>query len=162
MSRAAGAVLILFGLTMLGVVRVGALSSEKRIRTPNVIVIGRPESSFLMGMLFALGWTPCIGPILGTVLLFASTSATQMQGALLLAVFSVGLGIPFLLTALLISQAGAWFAKMQGAVELLSKIAGVILVVFGTFMLFGYMDLMASWVTALLSPEQYGALLNHL
>jgi cytochrome c-type biogenesis protein len=161
-SRGAGVVISIFGLTMLGVLRIGILSSEKRIRTPRFIVVGRPESSFLMGILFALGWTPCIGPILGTVLLFASTSATQMQGALLLAVFSLGLGIPFLLTAFLISQAGAWFAKMQGAVELFSKAAGALLVIFGACMLFGCMDLMAAWVTTLFSPEQYGALLNHL
>jgi cytochrome c-type biogenesis protein len=162
MSRIAGAVIIIFGLTMLGIVRIGALSSEKRIRTPRFIVVGRPESSFLIGVLFALGWTPCIGPILGTVLLFASTSTTHVQGALLLAVFSLGLGIPFIATALALSEAGKYFARLEGAVELLSKIAGGILVVFGACMLFGYMDVMAAWATTLFSPGQYGALLNHL
>jgi cytochrome c-type biogenesis protein len=161
-SRAAGAIIVLFGLTMMGFVRIPILLSERRIRTPHFVVVGRPESSFLMGALFALGWTPCIGPILGTVLLYASTSTTALQGAFLLSVFSFGLGIPFVATALLLAQAGKYFARMQGAVELLSKVAGGILVVFGAYMLFGYMDVMAAWVTTLFSPEQYGSLLNHL
>lgn len=161
-TRVAGALIILFGLTMLGVVRIGALMSERRIKTPHFIVVGRPESSFLIGVLFALGWTPCIGPILGTILLYASASATALQGALLLAVFSLGLGIPFIATALLLTQAGAYFARMQGAVELLSKVAGGILVIFGAYMLFGYMDIFAGFVTGLFSPDAYTSLLNHL
>ncbi|MBY0472756.1 cytochrome c biogenesis protein CcdA [Patescibacteria group bacterium] len=138
-SQGAGVIIIVFGLTMLGLIKIPVLMSERRIRTPHFIVVGRPESSFLIGMLFALGWTPCVGPILGTVLLFASSSSTAAQGALLLFVFSLGLTLPFMVTAFLIGSAGKWFAKMRGSVELLSKIAGGILVVFGFYMLFGYM-----------------------
>ncbi|OGC87959.1 hypothetical protein A2419_02345 [Candidatus Adlerbacteria bacterium RIFOXYC1_FULL_48_26] len=144
-SRGAGLLIIIFGLTMVGLISIPALMSEHRIRMPHFIVVGRPESSFLIGMLFALGWTPCVGPILGTVLLFASSSATAAQGALLLFVFSLGLTVPFLITAFLIGSAGGFFVKMRGSVELLSKIAGIILIVLGLSMLFGYMGFFAQF-----------------
>lgn len=161
-SRGAGAIIIIFGLTMLGVIKVPVLMSERRMRLPHFVVVGRPESSFLIGGLFALGWTPCVGPILGTVLLYASSSGTAVQGAVLLLLFSLGLALPFMLTAFLIGSAGRWFARMQGSVELLSKVAGAILVVFGLYMLFGYMDFFMGWVTSLFSTEGYSSLLNHL
>lgn len=161
-SRIGGAVLVVFGLTMLGVLKLPVLMNEKRIKIPHFITIGRPESSFLIGALFALGWTPCIGPILGTVLLFASTSTTATGGALLLCVFSIGLALPFLATAYLIGSAGHFFQKLQGAVSLLSKIAGGILVVFGTYMAIGYMAFFSAWTESIFSPELYRSLLNHL
>jgi cytochrome c-type biogenesis protein len=161
-SRLSGIVIVVFGLTMLGVLKIPVLMSERRIRTPHLIVVGRPESSFLMGVLFALGWTPCIGPILGTILLFASSSATAFQGAFLLGVFSLGLAVPFIFTAFLISSAGKWFARMHGSISLLSKIAGGLLVVFGIYMMFGYMDFFMQWATSLFSQAGYDSLLNHL
>lgn len=161
-SRAAGLVIALFGLTMLGVVKIPVLMSERRIRTPHFVVVGRPESSFLIGILFALGWTPCIGPILGTVLLFASSSTTAFQGAALLLIFSLGLALPFMLTAFLIGSAGKWFAKMQGSIELLSKVAGGMLVVFGVYMALGYMDFFTQWATSVFSNLGFDSLLNHL
>ncbi len=144
-SRGAGVLIIIFGLTMLGLIRIPALMSEHRIKAPHFIVVGRPESSFLIGVLFALAWTPCVGPILGTVLLFASSSATATQGALLLFVFSLGLAIPFMGTAFLIGSAGKWFTRMKGSVEFISKMAGVILVVLGLCMLFGYLGFFAQF-----------------
>ncbi len=161
-SRAAGAMIILFGLSMLGVVKIPVLMSERRIRMPNFIVVGRPESSFLIGTLFALGWTPCVGPILGTVLLFASTSTTALQGAFLLLIFSLGLALPFMLTAFLIGNAGRWFARMQGSAELLSKVAGAILVIFGIYMLFGYTYFFMQGIISILGESGYNTLLNHL
>lgn len=161
-SRVAGAVIVVFGLTMLGVIRVPVLMTERRIRTPHFIVVGRPESAFLMGALFALGWTPCIGPILGTVLLFASSSATAAQGGLLLFVFSLGLAFPFMLTAFLIGSAGKWFAHMKGSIELLSKVAGGILVAFGLYMLFGYMDFFMAWAGDLFTRFGWNGLLGRL
>ncbi len=161
-SRAAGAVIVLFGLTMLGVIRIPVLMSERRIRTPHFIVVGRPESSFLIGVLFALGWTPCVGPILGTVLLFASSSATALEGAFLLFVFSLGLAIPFMITAFLIGSAGRLFVRMKGSVELLSKVAGGVLVIFGLYMLFGYMDFFMQWAGDVFTEFGLNGLLNHL
>jgi cytochrome c-type biogenesis protein len=161
-TRVAGAIIVLFGLTMLGLIKNRALGTEHRMRIPRFVVVGRPESSFVIGVLFALGWTPCIGPILGTVLLFASNSATAVQGALLLGVFSLGLGLPFLLTAYLIGSAGRFFARMQGSVAILSRVAGGMLVIFGIYMLFGYMDFFIAWTTHLIPEASYNSLLHYL
>lgn len=145
LSRAAGAIIIIFGLTMLGVVRIPALSGDKRIAIPHFLTIGKPHSSALIGALFALGWSPCIGPILGTILLFASTSATAGQGALLLAVFSLGLALPFIATALLLERAGALISRYSKFVSVLSIVGGVILVLLGILMLLGDMSLLVTW-----------------
>ena len=94
LGRAAGALIIIFGLTMLGVIRIPVLSGDKHMAIPHFLSLGKPHSSALIGALFALGWSPCIGPILGSILLYASASGTAGQGALLLAIFSLGLGLP--------------------------------------------------------------------
>lgn len=145
LSRAAGAVIIIFGLTMLGIVRIPVLSNEKRMAIPHFLTIGKLESSLLIGALFALGWSPCIGPILGTILLFASTSATAMQGALLLGVFSLGLGLPFIATAFLLNEAGALIQRYSRFISTLSVLGGIILLLLGLLMLFGDMGLLVQW-----------------
>ncbi len=161
LARAAGAIIIIFGLTMLGIVRIPALSGEKRMAIPHFLTIGKAHSSALIGALFALGWSPCIGPILGTLLLFASTSATAPQGALLLAVFSIGLGLPFIATALLLERAGAAFVHYSKFVSVLSLCGGVILLFLGALMLLGDMSLLVTWgFGALQGP--YGALLQYM
>lgn len=98
LRKVAGILVIVFGLHTLGVFRIRFLEREKRYhhREKPLGSVG----SFLVGMAFALGWTPCIGPILATVLFYASTKETVARGTLLLAVYSAGLGIPFLLAAL--------------------------------------------------------------
>jgi len=145
LSRAAGVIIILFGLTMLGLVRVPALSSERRLSLPHMLALGRPESSFLIGALFALGWSPCVGPVLGSVLLLAAGSTTAAQGAALLAVFSLGLALPFLLTALALERAGRLFERWGRATQAFSVAGGVMLIVLGALMLAGEMGLLVSW-----------------
>lgn len=161
LSRIGGAVIIIFGLTMLGFVRIPLLSSDKKIRLPKFLVLGAPQSSFLIGVLFALGWSPCIGPILGTILLFASTSATAVQGAVLLAVFSFGLGLPFLLTALLINRAEGAFTRFSGFAKILSLVGGLILVFLGALMLSGKMGLLLTWGFSLFNGP-YELLLQYM
>lgn len=161
LSRAAGAIIIIFGLTMLGVVRIPILSGEKRMAVPHFLTIGKPHSSFLIGVLFALGWSPCIGPILGSILLFASTSATAMQGAILLTVFSLGLGLPFIATAFLLERAGAYISRYSNFVSVLSIIGGIILVLLGILMLTGSMALLVTWGFGFLEGP-YNALLKYM
>jgi cytochrome c-type biogenesis protein len=161
LSRAAGALIIIFGLTMLGVVRIPALSGEKRMAIPHFLTIGKAHSSALIGALFALGWSPCIGPILGSILLFASTSATAPQGALLLAVFSLGLGLPFIATALLLEQAGTLISRYSGFVNALSIAGGVILIALGVLMLLGDMSVLVTWGFGAFDGR-YGALLQYM
>jgi len=161
LSQAAGVVIIVFGLTMLGLVHIPLLGSEKKIRLPKFLRLGHPQSSFLIGVLFALGWSPCIGPILATILLFASTSATALQGAILLAVFSFGLGLPFLLTAFLVTRAQGAFVRFAGVARVLSLLGGVVLVFLGILMLTGNMGLLLAWGFGLLEGP-YALLLNYM
>lgn len=159
LGKAAGAVIVLFGLTMLGV-RLPFLSAEKRPALPSVLTVGQWSSSFLIGTLFALGWSPCIGPILGTILLFASSTSTASFGAALLLVFSLGLAIPFLLTAYFIDKAGAAFIRFAGGAQRLQYVGGVVLVILGGLMLFGNGGLMTQW--AFEHVPGYDALLKYL
>ncbi len=102
LQRIGGILVIFFGLYMMKVFRLPGfqfLDSERRFPAARIIKPGNPLSSFLFGSVFALGWTPCIGPILGSILTLAAASATVVQGGLLLAVFSLGLGVPFIAIA---------------------------------------------------------------
>ncbi len=162
LGRAAGIIIVIFGLTMLGVVHIPALSRERRFHLPHFLALGRPESSVLIGVLFALGWSPCIGPILGTVLLFASTQATALQGALLLGIFSLGLGLPFIATALLLEQASSLFARQSRLTQILSLVGGVVLVLLGLLMLAGQMALLVSWGYGFFDFLGYNKLLDYL
>ncbi len=160
LSMVAGAILIFFGLVMFGI-RIPFLSGQKNIAIPKWLSVGHPASSMLIGALFALGWSPCIGPILGTILLFASTSSTAIQGAILLGVFSLGLGLPFMLTALLLDKAQGTFARWGRFASILAKIGGIILVALGVLMLMGRMDLLLSWGFELFDPF-YSRLLKYM
>jgi cytochrome c-type biogenesis protein len=162
LARFAGLVIILFGLTMLGVWEVPFLSGERRARLPKWLTLGHPHSSFLVGALFALGWSPCIGPILGTILFLASASATAAQGATLLAVFSLGLAIPFLLCAWAIGQAESFVQRAGRLTQTLSIVGGIILILLGVLMLSGNMGLLISWGYGLFGNFGYDRLLNYL
>lgn len=162
LGRAAGAVIILFGLTMLGAFNIPFLSGERRIKLPKWLSLGRPHSSFLIGALFALGWSPCVGPVLATTLFLASASATAMHGALLLAVFSLGLALPFLLCAWAIGQAEGFVRRAGSVTIVLSYIGGAILIVLGALMLAGKMGLLVSWGFGFFADVGYERLLNYL
>ena len=105
LSIVAGVVIIIMGLHFLGLTRIGVLMREKRLPIPRPVGLG---GAYVMGLAFAFGWTPCIGPILAAILSLAASEATVAKGAGLLAVYSAGLGIPFLIAAFAIdSFAGA-------------------------------------------------------
>jgi cytochrome c-type biogenesis protein len=157
----AGAIIVLFGLTMLGV-RIPYISGERHLRLPSFLTVGRVESSLLIGAVFALGWSPCIGPILGTVLLMASTSATAGQGALLLGIFSLGLGLPFLLCALLLDRIEPFFARLGRVSVALSKVSALFLILIGVLMLTNTMGYVITWAFDFLAPLHYDALLKYL
>ncbi len=161
LPRVAGAVIILFGLTMLGV-RLPIFSSERHIRLPAFLTVGRPSSSLLIGALFALGWSPCIGPILGSVLLVASVSTTALQGAVLLGIFSAGLALPFIFCALLLERAGVWVARLGKITAMFERAGALLLIVVGILMLTNTAGLLVTWGFDLLRPFGYDALLNYL
>jgi cytochrome c-type biogenesis protein len=129
LSKIAGAVVILFGLHTMGLLRIEWLYSEKRVqmnRKPRGVV-----GAFLVGLAFAFGWTPCIGPILAGILAIAGAQETVGQGVRLLAVYSLGLGIPFLLTAVAINQFFSAFAKIRKHYHAIEVTSGLLLCVIG-------------------------------
>ena len=134
-ARFGGVLIIFFGLFMLGVFNVPFLSGDKRLKLPAFLQVGRPSSSFVIGATFAFGWTPCVGPILASILLLASTSATAFQGGFLLEVFSLGLAIPFLMVAGLISSAGGFIERHARYLKGISFVGGVFLIILGALLL---------------------------
>src|SRR5262249_19724238 len=111
LSILAGIVIIVMGLHFLGLTRINLLMREGRLPLAKPVGLW---GAYVMGLAFAFGWTPCIGPILAAILSIAAAEATVTKGAGLLAVYSAGLGIPFLIAALLIEQFSALFARMKG------------------------------------------------
>ena len=110
LSIVAGIVIIVMGLHFLGLTRIGLLMREGRLTAPKPVGLW---GAYVMGLAFAFGWTPCIGPILAAILSVAASEATVTKGAGLLAVYSAGLGIPFLLAAFMVEQFSSLFARMK-------------------------------------------------
>lgn len=162
LARGAGALLILFGVTMIGKWVVPVVSRDFRIPLPSWLTLGRPQSSLLVGSLFALGWSPCIGPILGSILFLASSQATAGSGAVLLGIFSLGLAIPFLLSALLINYASRGLARLSGLSQALQLAGGMLLIALGILMLMGQMGMLIAWGNSMFDFLNYDALLNYL
>jgi cytochrome c-type biogenesis protein len=145
-SKIAGAVLIVFGLHTMGVFRLAFLETEKRVHSQRKPA--GPLGAVLVGIAFAFGWTPCIGPILGGILAIAGSKNSVTEGVTLLAVYSLGLGIPFLLTSLAINQffgAAKRIRKYYHAIELAS---GALLVVIGVLIISGQLTI----ITRALQP----------
>jgi cytochrome c-type biogenesis protein len=144
-GRVAGAIVILFGLHMMGVLRIGWLYSEKRVQLEK-----KPTSvfgAFFVGLAFAFGWTPCIGPILGGILAIASVQDTVGQGVRLLAVYSLGLGVPFLLTALAINQFFRAFAKIRKHYHAIEIGSGLLLCAIGLLIFTDRFTIIARWLS---------------
>ena len=140
-----GAVIIVLGLHMAGLVKIDWLLAEKRaaVRERPLGLLG----AYVVGLAFAFGWTPCIGPILGTILLFASQQETIAQGVMLLAAYSAGLGIPFVLSALAVNGFFRTFGRLRGSMRAIEVTAGVMLVGVGVLLVTDRLTLIAQYVT---------------
>jgi cytochrome c-type biogenesis protein len=132
-----GGIVFVFGLFLLGLFRMPFLTRELRFVLPARFARGTPGTSLLLGSAFAFGWTPCIGPILGTVLYFASATETLATGAMLLLVFSIGFALPFMLLAFVIERAGEYVTRAAPYLRAISIIGGVALLVLGTRLMVG-------------------------
>jgi cytochrome c-type biogenesis protein len=130
LTRVAGVILIVFGLHLSGVIRIPWLARTYQADLPGSRRRGYVGSA-LIGASFSIGWTPCVGPVLGSILTLAATTSTAAQGALLLACYSAGLGVPFLVTGLLAAEATALFKKFNRALPVLETATGALLVVAG-------------------------------
>ncbi len=145
LGKIAGVVIILFGLHMMGVLRIGWLYNEKRMQTS-----GKPAGFFgamLVGIAFAFGWTPCIGPILAAILAVAATQDSVGEGVKLLAVYSAGLGVPFIATSLAINQFFAASARIRKHYHTIEVVSGVLLVVVGVLIFTNRFTIIAQFLT---------------
>jgi len=129
-SRIGGAILIIFGLHYMGLFKIKFLNFEKRFNMPGSIRSGF-AGSFIFGIIFSFGWIPCVGLILSGILLLASKLDTLVGGILLLGVFSLGLGIPFILASIFISFFSKFLKRLNRHLNLVSIISGVFIVLLG-------------------------------
>jgi cytochrome c-type biogenesis protein len=144
LSKIAGAILIVFGLHTMGVFRLAFLETEKRVHSQRKPA--GPVGALLVGIAFAFGWTPCIGPILGGILAIAGSKNSVGEGITLLSVYSLGLGIPFLITSLAINQffgAAKRIRRHYHAIELTS---GALLIVIGLLIVTGQLTIIVRYL----------------
>jgi len=138
-----GVVIIVLGLHMAGLIRIEWLLSEKRatVRERPLGLLG----AYVVGLAFAFGWTPCIGPILGAILLYASQQETVAQGVLLLAAYSAGLGIPFIVAGLAVNGFFRVFGRLRGSMRAIEVVSGALLVGVGLLLVTDRLTLLAQY-----------------
>jgi cytochrome c-type biogenesis protein len=149
-SRVGGVVIIIFGLYLLGILNIGFLSRERRFH-----VADKPVGylgTMVVGIAFGAGWTPCLGPILGSILLYTGTQADLGRGMLLLFAYSLGLAVPFLISAIAIERFTTFFQRMRKQMVWISRISGAVMIVIGVMLVTNYFTVLASWLTTL-TPE---------
>jgi len=154
-EKVAGLTVIGFGVLMLGVIKVPWLYGEARVDMEKSRRFGR-GAALVMGMAFAAGWTPCVGPILASILALAGSSGSVGRGALLLLFYSLGLGLPFIAVALL-------FGRLRGPMRwigrhalIINRVAGTLLILAGVLILTGRLGALASWLTTSLPVFEVG------
>jgi cytochrome c-type biogenesis protein len=149
-ARIGGALIVIFGLYLLGVFNFRLLGRERRVYLAN-----KPLGylgTVVVGLAFGAGWTPCIGPILGSILIYTSSAADLHRGLLLLTAYSAGLAVPFLAAALAIDRFLAVFARWRGALVWVNRVGGVLLVTVGLLLMTNYFTVLAGWLQ-LLTPD---------
>ncbi|MEM7631564.1 MAG: cytochrome c biogenesis protein CcdA [Pseudomonadota bacterium] len=150
-AQISGAVIIVFGLHFLGVFRIGFLDREARMDAGDQG--GSSFGAYILGLAFAFGWTPCIGPQLGAILTLAASEASVTRGTVLLGIYAAGLGIPFLLAAMFMSRAMGFMNRIKRHMALIEKVMGGLLVLVGAAMLTGLFTWFSFWLL-----EQFPAL----
>jgi len=149
LGRVAGVVIAALGLLMLGVVRVPWLYGEARFDPARTRRMGRWAAP-VVGAAFAFGWTPCVGPVLGSILGLAGSSADVSYGAALLLTYSLGLGVPFLVVAAFLESAGPVLRRLQRHSMTVQRVAGALLLVFGLAMAFGLLPYVTGLLTSVM------------
>lgn len=139
-----GAIVILFGLFMIGMAKIKVMQREFRFHLS--VPGGRPISAYVLGLAFGFGWTPCIGPILGAILTASAASATVPEGVTLLAIYSAGLGIPFLLAAAFTDRLTRRLRTIGQIGRRLHQVAGLVMVAMGIAMMTGQLSALSYWL----------------
>lgn len=135
-----GLIVVFFGLSFMGIIRVNIFGGSKGLKTAG----GGFVQSLLFGIVFSVGWTPCVGAFLGSALVMASQQGHMLKGMLMLLCYSLGLGIPFIISAVLIDQLKSAFDFIKRNYEVINKICGVLLVAVGVMMMTGTMGRLLS------------------
>jgi cytochrome c-type biogenesis protein len=148
LTRIGGLLLIVLGFHQLGIIRLGFLDTERRLTLPG-LPTGRLASSFLVGVTFAAGWSPCVGPILGAILTMAAGQESVDRAATLLAVYSAGLAVPFLVAALAMGSAPAVIRQLNSRLPLLTSLSGGVMVGIGAIMFLGIYQQVFARIVAL-------------
>ncbi len=143
LATIAGVVIIVMGLHFLGFTRFALLMREKRMQMAKPVGLW---GAYAMGLAFAFGWTPCIGPILAAILAVAASRDTVAKGAILLAVYSAGLGIPFLLAAFAVEPMAAFISRFKRHLDVVEKVMGGLLVLTGIAFLTGFVSEASFWL----------------
>jgi cytochrome c-type biogenesis protein len=143
-GQIAGAVIAVLGLHFLGILRLPFLNREARFSGP--AAAGTLGTSYLIGVAFAFGWTPCIGPILGAILSLAAQQETVQSGGVLLAVYAAGLGVPFLVAAAFIGPFLRWAQRFRRHLGTVEKLMGLLLIAVGLLMVTGQFERIAWWL----------------
>lgn len=162
LERIGGVLIIIFGLYMLRVISLPFLPGGGGLPAKIPFKPGNPFGSLLLGSSFAVGWTPCVGPILGSILLLAATSSTAAQGGFLLFIFSMGLAIPFLLIALAYGSASSFLARSSRYLRWTEIIGGIFLIGLGVLVATGNFALLVSYGFEIFRFLEYERILDYL
>ena len=147
LTKIAGVIVVIFGLHLTGLLKIKALYADKRLH--NVKGSSSVAGSFLVGFAFAFGWTPCIGPILAGILLVAETQDTVLKGIFLLAIYSLGLAVPFLLTSLGVDRFLAFYSRFRRHLHTVEVISGVLLIAVGVLIFLNNLKLLSGYLSFL-------------
>jgi cytochrome c-type biogenesis protein len=147
LAQVAGLVIVLFGLHLTGILRINALYSDKRLH--NVKGGSTAGGAFLIGFAFAFGWTPCVGPILAVILGFAATQDSVFKGIALLTVYSLGLAVPFLLTALGVERFLRFYSRFRAHMHAIEVASGALLIALGVLLVLGRFTIISNYLSFL-------------
>jgi cytochrome c-type biogenesis protein len=147
LAKVAGVIVIVFGLHLTGLLKIKALYADKRLH--DVKGGSSALGSFAVGFAFAFGWTPCIGPILATILVFAGAQETLFKGVFLLAVYSLGLAVPFLLTSLGVDRFLGFYTRFRRHLHTVEVISGVLLIAVGVLIFMNNLKLLSGYLSFL-------------
>lgn len=161
LTKIGGVFVILAGLFMLDLIKIPTLQKTTNINVSRFFSPGNPIAAFLLGASFAFGWSPCIGPLLSTILVLASTTASVIQGAFLLFVFSLGMGIPFMLLAITFSSAQKRVKSLTRYMSIISKIGGIFLIILGVLLFFNQLGIFVGYLFGIFRFVNYESLLRY-
>src|SRR5947208_2157756 len=147
LAQIAGVVIILFGLHLTGIFKIKALYTDARLHS--VKGSSTAWGAFVIGFAFAFGWTPCVGPILAVILGFAAAQDSVVKGIALLAVYSLGLAVPFLLTSLGIERFLKFYSRFRAHMHALEVASGALLIVLGALLVFGRFTIISNYLSFL-------------